>query len=170
MRNILLGLLIFSATPAFADEIWIPHTNTQIDLDTFKASLSQSQLVVVGEEHYDPEIVAVEASIVEQLSKAGPTTLGWEFLNLVDAEQVASTVTLLKAGQLSAEQALNVFYPNDGAVEYKALFETIAKTDVQLIPTNLTRDQKSPVTANGIQAALPGTVPPRIRDGFGRLP
>lgn len=165
MKHSLLGFMFFSAPLALADEIWLPKTQEQIDLVQFEDLVKRGEVIVLGETHYDTEIVAVEANVVKLASEDRALTLGWEFLNIVDADRVASTTAAMKAGELSAEEGLENFFPKASAIEYKALFEAVASTNTTLIPTNLTREQKTPVTKNGIDGAEPGVVPPGFAMG-----
>lgn len=164
-RFIFLGFLAFPGSNAFGDEIWLPSTREQIDLGGFEEIVRGSEVLVLGETHYDPEIVAVEASVLRIASEKEAVTFGWEFLNLVDQKLVETTSRDMKSDEISAKEGLEKFFPNGTAVEYTALFEAVAQSRTKLIATNLTRAQKSPVTKNGIDAAEPGIVPPGFQMG-----
>ncbi|RYZ51024.1 MAG: hypothetical protein EOP07_22040, partial [Proteobacteria bacterium] len=147
------------------DQIWDARTKTQIEsMDSY---LDASDIVVIGETHYIPAIAAVQAQIVNHVSREAATTLGWEFLNTIDLALVDTVEAQLKAGTMNEAQALKALFPTSTAtpVEYSALIATAASANVDLIPTNLTRTQKSPITAGGMTAADPKLVPPGFELG-----
>lgn len=160
-----LASATISANAFAADQIWDAKTKTQIE--SLDAYLDASDIVVIGETHYIPAIAAIQAQIVNHVGAETPTTLGWEFLNTIDLANVDLVEAQLKAGTINEAQALKALFPGTSAtpVEYSALIAAAASANVDLIPTNLTRTQKSPITAGGMAAADPKLVPPGFELG-----
>lgn len=162
LNRYILTLFVLLSTPLLADQIWDARTKTQIS--SLSEVLENASLVVSGETHYDPATVAVHAQIARLLGEG--TVIGWEFLNIVDQPTIAPILSRLQAGELSVESALGELFPGqEGPVEYAELLKVVAEGKASLIPTNLTRAQKQPVTKNGIEAVDPALLPPNFAMG-----
>lgn len=149
-------------SPLLADQVW--DIRSQSQLESLEVALQDATVVVSGESHYDPATVAVHARIARALGKG--TVIGWEFLNIIDKESIALTISRLQEGHLSLDEALALLFPGQEApVEYSELLKVVADGEASLVPTNLTRAQKQPVTRNGIEAVDPELLPPGFAMG-----
>jgi uncharacterized iron-regulated protein len=87
-------------------------------------------------------------------------------LNTVDRLPIEESWTHYQKGVLSTEELLQKFFPaGPASTEYAPVLEAARSHHVTLIPTNLSRAQKSPVTREGIEALDPALLPPDFAPG-----
>ncbi|MDQ3233574.1 MAG: ChaN family lipoprotein [Pseudobdellovibrionaceae bacterium] len=171
MRHALLILsLVFSITSARAgtlswnQTLWNPAEGTQIHPTEFDKLAGQATIFVLGEEHYNPPVQVAEAwlinRIAHELPKANQLILGWEFLNTEDRFRINEHYAQYKDHTLSSEEFLQQLFPAGPATtEYAPVLESARAHGAALVPTNLSRAQKSPVTRGGIEALDPTLLP-----------
>lgn len=170
VSNILVLSFLFSVTSAFAanthwnQTLWDPAQKTQLHLSELDQLASTPAVFVVGEEHYNPPIQKAEAwlmdRIANQLSEKHPLIFGWEFLNTGDRFAIDEHYSRYKQQDISTEEFLRQLFPaGPASLEYAPVLETARQYQADLIPTNLSRAQKSPVTREGIEALDPTLLP-----------
>jgi uncharacterized iron-regulated protein len=165
-----LGFL-FSISPVFAasihwnETLWNPAQKVQLHPSALDELAAAPAIFVLGEEHYNPPVQKAEAWLIDrlasQLAKSQPLIFGWEFLNTIDRMTIHDSYSRYERQEISSEELLQQLFPaGPASTEYIPVLETARRHEAQLIPTNLSRVQKNPVTREGIEALDPLLLPP----------
>jgi uncharacterized iron-regulated protein len=168
--------ILFSVSSAFAGNIhwnqtlWNPTQKAQIHPSVLDQLAASPAVFVLGEEHYNPPIQMAEAWLIDriasQVSDKDPLILGWEFLNTEDRYAIDESYASFLKQEISTDEFLQRLFPGGPAsMEYAPVFETARLHQLALIPTNLSRAQKNPVTQDGIESLDPTLLPPDFKIG-----
>ncbi|WP_141735165.1 ChaN family lipoprotein [Oligoflexus tunisiensis] len=170
--SLLLSLKILFVTtsalagiPSWNQTLWDPAQGIQVSPTVLDELAAEPAIFVLGEEHYNPPVQEAEAWLLDRIARQVPSKddfiLGWEFLNTVDRFAIDEHWTRYQKGALTTTEFLQQLFPaGPASIEYAPVLETARTYHVTLIPTNLTRTQKSPVTREGIEALDPALLPP----------
>lgn len=161
-------LLLFGARPIFGDvlswnqSVWVPATKQKLTLEQQRDLLREAETVVIGEEHYNIAVQAGEAALIDLIGSLDEAELlvGWEFLNTIDRLRISEIYHQYQEEELSTDELLRQLFPQGNPPqEYAVVLEASRRQRALLLPTNLSRAQKSPVTRGGIEALDPNLKP-----------
>jgi uncharacterized iron-regulated protein len=150
--------------------LWNPAAKVQLHPSALDQLGSSPAVIVLGEEHYNPPVQAAESWLMDRIATASaaktPFIFGWEFLNTVDRFAIDEHYGRYLRQEISTEELLQQLFPaGPASTEYAVVFESASRHNMTLIPTNLSRAQKSPVTREGIEALDPALLPPDYTPG-----
>ncbi len=137
---------------------------TQNDL---AEALSDVSVLVLGEKHGTPSVQAAQAEAIRLAAwdLSGDFTVGWEFLDHTARDLIAENFGRYARGEIDARGFLKATQGNDNNQSYIPILETVRLLGGSLIGVNLSRAQKAPVVAGGIEAADPALIPPGFEMG-----
>lgn len=166
--NFLFGSNIFADT-TWNGRIMIPGQDRILNSTEFYEALALADVVVIGEKHYTAAVQNMEAQIIRGTMAADsnqtPLTLGWEFLNRIDRQQIDGLFQQVLAGTLTPEDFVRQTQSTAQATVYAPVIAAVRDLGGTLLPTNLSRAEKSPVTQGGISALDPTLLPPGYAAG-----
>lgn len=144
-----------------------------IEYETFIESLPESMRMVLGEYHYMESIQSAQAQVIKDTvnrnNSASAFTVGWEFLNYIDQQNIASALVDYKSELLDDQAFFAKLFPNSSNPglnsPYSHIMRVLKELDGQLIGTNATRATKRKLRLEGIDALEPEQVPPNHRLG-----
>lgn len=125
----------------------------------FFLELSQAQLVILGEKHYTPAVQQRQADIILNTNEGKNYLVAWEFLNHSEQAKVQSLFADVKTKKISAQDFLDQTQGTGRGTPYLPVIEAAAKDLGSILATNLTRQEKAPVTKDGIAALDPNLLP-----------
>ena len=170
--SVIFAVTFTTATKATANwngKIFSPGQDLAIGETEFYDQLAQANIIVIGEKHYTSSVQDMEAQIirgsVESGSHQSNFTLGWEFLNRRDRAKTDDLFGQVKSGALSPEEFVLRTQNSPNASVYAPLIAAVRDLDGKIIPTNLSREEKSPVSQGGISALDPALLPPNYAIG-----
>jgi len=154
----------FAGTSVWHQTIWNPGEKTQIPLTDFNQIAATPAVFVIGEEHYNPSVQLAEAwlmaTIADQMESKDQLVFGWEFLNTEDRFAIDDQYSRFQNQSITTAEFLQQLFPaGPSSMEYAPVMESARAYDMRLIPTNLSRAQKSPVTRGGLEALDPALLP-----------
>ena len=177
MKNLTLFLIMNSliTLPAFAAESWNGRIirasdQTQISQAQLVTELSAANHIVMGEKHYTPAVQNAQAGIisgvVQLTGQQNNFTTAWEFLHASQQKMVQALFARFVAGEITAKDFLDYTQgPSEQNVTYAPVLEVTKTLGGNILATNLTRQEKSPVVKNGIGAVDPALLPPDFEMG-----
>jgi len=131
--------------------------------------LADSDVIVMGEKHYTAAVQSMEAAILRGTMSAATEqthmTVGWEFLNRRDRAQIDQLFDQVSNGSLTPEDFVSQTQNTPNAVVYAPVIAAVRNLRGSLLPTNLSRAEKAPVTQGGITALDPALLPPGYGEG-----
>ena len=160
MKNlILLVALNLVGTTAFS-KILDLRSGEETSLDVISES---GNIFVLGEFHYNSKIQEAQANTIEgitNLRKSEHFDVGWEFLNVDQYDEIMKSFERFISDEISAKEFITEFLgPYDRNESYEALFKPLKLRRGNLIPLNLSRSIKRPVSQGGIEALDPRYMP-----------
>jgi uncharacterized iron-regulated protein len=161
---VLSSTSIFASTLHWHQTLWNPAAKVQLHPSVLDELGRRPAVFVLGEEHYNPPVQEAEAWLMNRIAEANeaktPFIFGWEFLNTVDRLAIDEHYARYRQRKISTEELLRQFFPaGPASTEYAVVLENARRHEMSLIPTNLSRAQKSPVTREGIEALDPALLP-----------
>jgi len=158
-----------SAGTGWDGRIVIPGHDQALTATELYSELSQADVLVIGEKHYTAAVQNMEAQIIRGVVTNGAHqsgfTLGWEFLNRSERSQIDALFDQVRAGNLSVEAFVQQTQQTANAAVYAPVIAAVRDLGGSLVPTNLSRAEKSPVTQGGIGALDPALLPPSYSAG-----
>ncbi len=175
LRQLFFAMLCLPAASLQAQvetrSYWNPGTGQRLTEEDLRQVLDRTHTLVLGEEHYNTAVQLAEADIIRfmnhsQTNSKSALIFGWEFLNTEDAPRIKESYGSFLQDQIKAEEFLMTLFPNSPApIEYAPVMEASRDVQAALIPTNLSRAQKNPVTRGGIEALDPALLPADFQMG-----
>ena len=114
--------------------------------------IARSQVVVLGETHYEGRIQEAEGWALEKLSLREPSfQMAWEFLDTADQAKIQSSFDEYVRGDLSGEQWLNLWFSSSSADHtlYLPMYEVAKNHSQKVLGTNVSRVLKKRLMDNG---------------------
>lgn len=114
--------------------------------------ISRSEVVVLGETHYDPVIQQAEAWTLERLAlRNNRFQLAWEFLDYRDQAALEISYQKFKANEITGSELINGWFSKSKANHelYLPLYEVAKKYDLEILGTNSPRKFKQKLMAQG---------------------
>jgi uncharacterized iron-regulated protein len=136
--------------------------------------INDDSIIILGEYHYQKEIIAGQAYIIEELSShknAGhKMAVAWEFLNYPEQAKLNQSFSEFTQSKITFSEFLESFFPTKDGKEnenyfYRPLFENVKKFNGKFIATNAPRSWKRVVVSSGIEALPAEQVPTYMRRG-----
>lgn len=124
--------------------------------------------VVVGEKHDTASVQNAEARLFADFANGRRTrvTFAWEFWNWSERAKLDSNYAKFRDGSLSSREFLRaVFGDKNPEATYAPLMDAVKAAGADLLATNLSRNEKSPVVSRGIGALDPKLLPPGFAVG-----
>lgn len=133
----------------------------EVPFEALRDAASASPQVVLGEKHLTPSVQAAQARVILESAHASARVVdvAWEFLDYRDHERVAALHSDFLNGRISASQLLEAYFGSKTYESYVPILESARELNADLIPVNLSREEKAPVVKGGLQAADPSVVP-----------
>lgn len=127
---------------------------------------------VLGEYHYNTNIQLAQAQFIKEMATrlhaAGNFTVGWEFLNYKDNDQLALLFDLYTNEAITVEILLKTMMGENNLKEnlkYAPIFFETKNLNGQFIALNETREVKKYITSGGIENLPPIYMPPHFMPG-----
>jgi uncharacterized iron-regulated protein len=172
MKTVFFIFLILCLNHSFAgwnQKIINVSTRSEVSKQEFIKSVASASVIVIGEKHYTKEVQELEAEIMEDVilfkEKQDQFTFHWEFLNASFQTQTANLFQQVKSQEISIETFLQKTQGTTKASVYAPLIEVTARLGGKLFGGNLSREEKAPVTQNGLGALDPRLLPPEFQLG-----
>lgn len=154
---ILLSIFNFDI---YAQEIINLKTQKTESLSRFLKGELEGKTLVMGEYHYDKKILKAHADIIWHLVKRegldGKFTTAWEFLEYDLMPEITQSFIEWKNSRLNDLDFLKALFPKSKKPEanlpYLDMMAATAKLNGYLIPTNATRETKTILREQGVQA------------------
>lgn len=152
---IILFLLLFSSL-SVAEISGVFNTTTQRKLaySDFLNQLSQFEIIVMGDSHYNVDLQLTESSLINDVVRAHKKkkfALMWEFLNISDQDKIDVEFKNIKPEKPNAENFVKTFL-GVRAWSYIPLIETTRKLGGAIIGIDLPRDLKQRLLVNEMKA------------------
>ncbi|MBS1962841.1 MAG: ChaN family lipoprotein [Bdellovibrionales bacterium] len=125
--------------------------------------ISKATDVVVGEKHDTASVQDAEARLFADFANGRRTrvTFAWEFWNWSDRAALDANYAQFRDGTLSSREFLKaVFGEKNPEPTYAPLMDAVKAAGADVLATNLSRAEKSPVVTRGIGALDPKLLPP----------
>jgi uncharacterized iron-regulated protein len=171
MKFMTIFFLLASAAHAenWDGRIFNVKTNTEISPAEYVEDLSHFSIIVLGEKHYTPAVQLAQAQtiskVVHAAGKVGHFTTGWEFLNVTSQSETDRLFSQVTSKQMTAATFLNRTQGDNPSLSYAPIIDATADLGGQLLGMNLSREEKAPVTKNGLEALDPKLLPPGFDHG-----
>ena len=167
----LLAFLCLSAPTVYAwdQKIFSVSPVHEISPKDFFEQLSDANTIVLGEKHSNDKIQTTQAKVIkgvlDTLNNTSNFTLAWEFLDKIDAVKIKKAYDMVLRGVLSSSDFLLAIHGSHSTQSYIPIIEVAKKYGGQLLPVNLSREQKAPVVERGLQGADPALIPTNFEMG-----
>ena len=176
MKPLLMTLLTIVTTLSYASSFKLIDLKSGLDTgpNEIASSLSDDAIVLLGEYHYEKEIIKGQSYIIESLSEEknarGNIAVAWEFLNYPEQKELSQFFFEYKQDQLSFTTLIESYFPTvEGKINqsyfYRPIFESAKKFDGRFIATNAPRAWKRIVVSSGVSALRSDQVPANMRRG-----
>jgi uncharacterized iron-regulated protein len=171
MNKILFLATLFSFQNVFAESwngrIFGVDAGNEVSRESMIEAAALHKIVVIGETHMTQEVQDVEAAIIRDVvALTGENfTFAWEFLAHSQKEKTNALWKSFTSGKISGEDFVKEALGNAANNTYIPVLKTVADLSGQLVGINLTREEKAPVTKDGIKAADPKLVPDGYQPG-----
>lgn len=157
MLHTLFALLFLSSCARMV--IREVQTGRELKEDEFLSSLPDEGTIVLGEQHYSPAIQKAQAKLISKVVKAkeaqGEFTVGWEFLNYPNQNQICSAMGEWSQGQTNETALLLALFGNEAAAKrhqsYLPILRVVRDYDGELRGVNAPREWKRIITSQGIE-------------------
>lgn len=150
-------------------KVFSVQRDQEISFSNLTEQLAKSDLIILGENHSTEAVQDMESqlisAVVERTSSRAQFTLAWEFLSVKDQALIDAQWDLLKNEKISTEQFIEKTVGESFYKTYTPVINTVLGLEGKLLATNLTREEKNPVTQRGISAADPQLVPAGYESG-----
>jgi uncharacterized iron-regulated protein len=130
--------------------------------------LAEADDVIVGEKHDTASVQGAEAKLFEDFAKArrSRVTFAWEFWNWSERAKLEREFSKFRSGETTSEGFLRaVFGDKNPELTYLPLMEAVKSAGAEVLATNLTRSEKTPVVQRGLGALDPNLLPPGFELG-----
>ncbi len=114
--------------------------------------IAQSEVVILGETHYEAAVQEAEAWALDQLSHRDPSfQLAWEFLDYEKQSEIQSSFDLFVNDQLTGLQWISKWFPTSSANHevYLPMYEVAKRYSQKVMGTNASRSRKKKLMDNG---------------------
>jgi len=114
--------------------------------------ISQADVAIVGETHYQQRIQVAEAWVMQKLSLHNPNfQMAWEFFNYNDQGALEESYDDFVMGNLSGSSWIAQWFPSNSSDSelYLPMFEVTAHYSQKVIGTNAPRNLKSKLMSGG---------------------
>ncbi len=162
MKAILVAAcsLLLSAQALAEIEFFETKSQQTVSKTQFIESLPEKANIVLGEYHYQDAIQQAEGDIIEMVVKAknleGKFSVGWEFLNYPDQQNIESVFGLYVNDVIDGLGLLKGIFPNstkpEQNVPYLPLFKVTKKYQGEFLALNAPRTWKRVITKEGFDA------------------
>ncbi|MFA6237968.1 MAG: ChaN family lipoprotein [Bacteriovorax sp.] len=159
----LISFTCFAQATTWDGRIFNAKSRLEIFQDEYIRELSKYKVIVLGEKHYTPAVQYAQEQTIRNVvaftNKSGAFTTAWEFLNVTAQNETDRLFNQVKSKEITAE---NFIESTQGKKDsgYASVIEATADLKGNLLGTNLSREEKKPVTENGIGALDPKLLPP----------
>lgn len=152
----------------FVGPSWAPS-----DFSSLVTELAQTaDVIVIGEKHDTPSVQAIEAKLIEEITRERrktdillKSTLGWEFLNASQQTENASAWEKFIQGLTTSEEILKLTQGGLKNKSYLPVLEALKAVQGHLLGLNLTRTEKEPIVKGGLKNIDPALLPPDFAMG-----
>jgi len=165
------SVLLFTAliqTACASERIIEVRTKREITREELVEKMALVDEVVVGEKHDTASIQNSEAKLFADFArvKRERVTFAWEFFNCSEKPKIDEAYAKYRDEKLSSDEFLKaVFGEKSPNLTYAPLMEVVKAAGADLLATNLTREEKAPVSKGGIEALDPKLLPPCFEVG-----
>lgn len=124
--------------------------------------VGQYEEVIVGEKHNTPAVQEAEAALFTGYAKARreKVTFAWEFWSWSDKKILDAAYARYSGDEITGLQFLETFADATGPLDpYLPLIEAVKAAGAEVLPINLSREEKAPVVKDGITALDPALLP-----------
>lgn len=137
-------------------------------------SLNDDAIILLGEYHYEKEIIKGQYLIIDSLSHEmnvqNKMAVAWEFLNYPQQKELSQLFIAYKESKKTFDEVIETFFPSVEGKEnksyfYRPIFDAAKKYNGKLVATNAPRAWKRLVVSSGIEALMPEQVPTYMRRG-----
>lgn len=159
------SFLLFSVlhTACASERIYDVQERRYVPRGVLVERMAMSDDVVVAEKHDTASIQNAEARLFADFagSRRSRVTFAWEFWAWSDRTKLQAAYTKFRDGSFTAEEFLRaVFGEKNPQLTYAPLIRAVRDAGADVLATNLTRSEKSPVVRGGIGALDPALLPP----------
>jgi uncharacterized iron-regulated protein len=131
--------------------------------------LVTNNIIVIGEKHYSQAVQTEEGKIifdvVTSAKKENQFSTSWEFLNASAQQTTHFLFKQVLNLEISSVDFLLKTVGNSQSIMYSPIIDSTAILGGQLFGINLSREEKSPVVKNGLEALDPLLLPPSFKLG-----
>lgn len=165
------SVLLFTAliqTACASERIIEVLTKREIAREELVEKMALVDEVVVGEKHDTASIQNSEAKLFADFArvKRERVTFAWEFFNWSEKAKIDEAYAKFSDEKLSSDEFLKaVFGEKSPNLTYAPLMDVVKAAGADLLATNLTREEKAPVSKAGIGALDPKLLPPGFEVG-----
>ncbi len=145
-----------------------PSSLSEIPFDLMADEVSRARYVVLSEKHNTPAVQEAQARVLEAVTASigdSGFTLAWEFLDYSARARVASAWSDFVGGRIDGRGFLLRVHGHDRNSSYLPLLESTRIMGGDLLPVNLSREEKAPIVRGGLAAADPALIPPGFAHG-----
>ena len=114
--------------------------------------ISQVDVAILGETHYQQKVQIAEAWVMQKLSVRNPNfQMAWEFFNYNDQEPLEESFDNFVQGNLSGSSWIAQWFPSNSSDSelYLPMFDVTALYSQKVIGTNASRSLKSKLMSGG---------------------
>ncbi len=169
-KPVLFATLIFSAlqSACASERIFDIQARKYISRAALLERIAKVDEVVVGEKHDTASIQNVEARLFADFVKGrrSRVTFAWEFWNWSERAVLETNFAKFRTGEITGEAFLRaVFGDKNPEPTYLPLMLAVKDSGADVLATNLTRAEKTPVVLRGLGALDPTLLPPGFELG-----
>lgn len=174
MKFLTYLIFIFFGAMPFAQAAWNGKIiNVREKKEILRPELIENlvsyNIIVLGEKHYTKEVQAEEGKIIyEVVTSAGKEnqfSTSWEFLNASSQQTTFSLFNQVLNHEISSTDFVLKTQGIAKASVYTPIIDSTAALGGRLFGVNLSREEKAPVVAKGLEALDPKLLPPGFKLG-----
>lgn len=176
MKLLIIPFLITFTTFSYSSEYKLIDLKSGLESSPIEISnsLDDDAIILLGEYHYEKEIIKGQSYIIEglgaQKNAEGNMAVAWEFLNYPEQNLLDQFFFEFKENQINFSNLIESFFPTvEGKVNqsyfYRPIFESAKKFNSKFIATNAPRSWKRIVVSSGVSALNSDQVPAYMRRG-----
>lgn len=156
VKNFLISLssffLFMSSSCAHSYEIFKTDTAEYIEVNQAIDEIAKSEVIILGESHYDGPIQTGQGWILDQVSLRNPNyQLAWEFLNYNDQEELEASFYEFTLGNITGSEWMGKWFSSTSADHelYLPMYEVAKKFNQNIVGTNVPRPLKQKLMKGG---------------------
>lgn len=159
------SFLLFSLlqTACASERIFDVQARRYVSRETLVDRLSGADDVVVGEKHDTASVQDAEARLFSDFARSRRVrvTFAWEFWNWNARDALQTAFAKYRADEIGGEAFLKaVFGEKNPELTYLPLMRAVKDAGAEVLATNLSRAEKSPVVQRGVGGLDPALLPP----------